>query len=77
MKQHCIVPIAAFTAQGDMDRLDVALKAGLDAGLSVNEIKEVLVLKTKVGPKQGQRAADELKIVLGQKDLAASAQDGL
>lgn len=42
-KQQAIVPIASFTASGDMQRLKQALDAGLDAGLTVNEIKEVLV----------------------------------
>ena len=42
-KQQSIVTIAAFTASGDMDRLTPALHEGLDAGLTVNEIKEVLV----------------------------------
>jgi len=42
-KQQGIIPIAAFTADGDIDRLKPALNQGLDAGLSVNEIKEVLV----------------------------------
>jgi len=42
-KQHSIIPIAAFTATGDLDKLRPALHAGLDAGLTVNEIKEILV----------------------------------
>lgn len=42
-KQQSIIPIAAFTAEGDMNRLKLALNQGLDAGLTVNEIKEVLV----------------------------------
>ena len=42
-KQQCIIPIAAFTAEGDINRLKPALNQGLDAGLTVNEIKEVLV----------------------------------
>lgn len=42
-RQQGIVPIAAFTADGDIDRLKPALNQGLDAGLSVNEIKEVMV----------------------------------
>ena len=42
-KQQGIVTIAAFTAKGDMDRLKTALNGGLDAGLKVNEIKDVLV----------------------------------
>lgn len=42
-KQQSIVPIAAFTANGDMERLKTVLNEGLDAGLTVNEIKEILV----------------------------------
>ena len=42
-RQQCIIPIAAFTADGNIDRLKSALNQGLDAGLTVNEIKEVLV----------------------------------
>jgi 4-carboxymuconolactone decarboxylase len=42
-KQHSIIPIAAFTANGDMEKLRTALHEGLDAGLTVNEIKEILV----------------------------------
>jgi len=42
-KQQKIVTIAAFTANGDLDKLKAALNEGLDAGLTVNEIKEVLV----------------------------------
>ncbi len=42
-KQQSIVPIAAFTANGDMEKLKTALNEGLDAGLTVNEIKEILV----------------------------------
>lgn len=42
-KQRAIIPIAAFTANGDPDRLKTALNEGLNAGLTVNEIKEILV----------------------------------
>lgn len=42
-KQRSIVTIAAFTAQGDMEKLNSALHEGLHTGLTVNEIKEVLV----------------------------------
>ena len=42
-KQHSIIPIAALTANGDLVKLRPALHAGLDAGLTVNEIKEILV----------------------------------
>jgi len=42
-KQENIVTIAAFTANGDLQKLKTALNEGLDAGLAVNEIKEILV----------------------------------
>ncbi len=42
-KQQSIIPIAAFTANGDMAKLRTALNEGLEAGLTVNEIKEILV----------------------------------
>lgn len=43
LRQQNIVPIAAFTAGGELDRLVPALNKGLDEGLSINEIKEVMV----------------------------------
>ncbi|MCX2740116.1 carboxymuconolactone decarboxylase family protein [Pontibacter anaerobius] len=42
-KQQAIIPIAAFTASGDLDSLKGALHNGLDAGLTINETKEVMV----------------------------------
>ena len=42
-KQRSIVPIAAYTAIGNLQHLKPALNEGLDAGLTINEIKEVLV----------------------------------
>lgn len=42
-KQQHIVSIAALTAKGDLQKLSPALHAGLEAGLTVNELKEVLV----------------------------------
>jgi 4-carboxymuconolactone decarboxylase len=42
-RQRAIIPIAAFTANGDLAQLKTALNEGLDAGLTVNEIKEILV----------------------------------
>ncbi|ABQ28513.1 (R)-mandelonitrile lyase [Geotalea uraniireducens] len=42
-KQENIVTIAAFTASGDLQKLKTALNDGLDAGLTINEIKEILV----------------------------------
>lgn len=42
-KQRCIVSIASLTAKGDLVSLKPALETGLEAGLTVNEMKEVLV----------------------------------
>lgn len=42
-KQQSIIPISAFTANGDLEKLKIALEDGLAAGLTVNEIKEILV----------------------------------
>jgi len=43
LQQQAIIPIAAFTADGDIDRIKPAFNKGLDAGLTVNKIKEFLV----------------------------------
>lgn len=42
-KWENIAVIAANTAKGDIPKLKAGLNAGLDAGLTVNEIKEVLI----------------------------------
>lgn len=42
-REISIVPIAAYTAQGNEQALKKALVEGLNNGMTVNEIKEVLV----------------------------------
>lgn len=42
-KQQSIIVISAFTANGNLEKLQTALNQGLNAGLTVNEIKEILV----------------------------------
>jgi alkylhydroperoxidase/carboxymuconolactone decarboxylase family protein YurZ len=42
-KEQSIITIAAFTANGDLEKLKSALNSGLDAGLTINEIKEILI----------------------------------
>jgi alkylhydroperoxidase/carboxymuconolactone decarboxylase family protein YurZ len=42
-KRQAIVPIAALTAKGDLEALKRTIGAGLDAGLSINEIKEIQI----------------------------------
>jgi 4-carboxymuconolactone decarboxylase len=43
LKQQKVLAIAAFTANGDMENLIRVLNEGLDSGLTVNEIGEVLL----------------------------------
>lgn len=42
-KQHAIISVAAFTASGELKKLETALNEGLNAGFTVNELKEVLI----------------------------------
>jgi 4-carboxymuconolactone decarboxylase len=42
-KQQSIVTIAAFTANGNLAKLNPAIHEGLDAGLTISEVKEVIV----------------------------------
>jgi alkylhydroperoxidase/carboxymuconolactone decarboxylase family protein YurZ len=42
-RQQAIVPIAAFAAAGDMAKLNAALNQGLDAGMTVSDVGEILV----------------------------------
>jgi 4-carboxymuconolactone decarboxylase len=42
-KQQHIIRIASFTTKGNLEKLKIALADGLNIGLTVNEIKEVLV----------------------------------
>jgi len=42
-QKRAIIPIAAFTASGNLFQLEKALSSGLNAGLTVNEIREILV----------------------------------
>lgn len=43
LKQKAIIPVAAFTASGDIEKLKPALVKGLETGLTVNELKEVQI----------------------------------
>jgi 4-carboxymuconolactone decarboxylase len=42
-KERSIISISALTAKGDLSKLKTQLNAGLEAGLTVNQIKEVIV----------------------------------
>lgn len=43
LRQYNLAAISALTATGNMESLKVQLGSGLDAGLTINEIKEALV----------------------------------
>lgn len=43
LQEQSIISISALTAKGNLDKLKTALNIGLEAGLTVNEIKEILV----------------------------------
>ena len=64
-KQKTIPLIAAFTATSDMPKLNEALNQGLDAGMTINEAKEVLVqLYAYAGfPKSLNALGELLKVV--------------
>lgn len=68
-KQQAIPLIASFMAASDTARLNTALNQGLDAGLTVNEAKEVLVqLYAYVGfPKSLNALGELLKVVEERK----------
>jgi len=83
-KQQAIVTIAAFTAQGNMKQLQVALDNGLNAGLSISEIKEILVqLYAYAGFPRSLNALQNFMAVLkerqqkGIKDEPGKAPDPL
>ncbi len=42
-KEKSIITISSLTAKGDLDKLKTELNTGLESGLTINEIKEVLV----------------------------------
>jgi alkylhydroperoxidase/carboxymuconolactone decarboxylase family protein YurZ/quinol monooxygenase YgiN len=41
--EESVISISALTAAGDLEKLKIQLNSGLDAGLTINEIKELLV----------------------------------
>lgn len=68
LRQQRTVAISALTATGDMRHLSEALSAGLDAGLTVNEIKEILVqLYAYAGFPRSLNALSAFKRVLEER----------
>jgi 4-carboxymuconolactone decarboxylase len=77
-RQQAIPPIAAFMSVGDMPKLNAALNQGLDAGLTVSEVKEVLVqLYAYVGFPRSLNALGELmKVVEARKQRGIKDAQG-
>jgi alkylhydroperoxidase/carboxymuconolactone decarboxylase family protein YurZ len=70
-EQQSIISIAAITAKGDLVLLKPALNKGLEAGLSINEIKEVLVhLYAYCGFPRSIRGLQTFMEVLGERKAA-------
>jgi 4-carboxymuconolactone decarboxylase len=67
-RQQSLVTISALTASGDLEKLKVLLNNGLDAALTINEIKEALVqLYAYCGFPRSLNALNTLKSVLDDR----------
>lgn len=67
-EQQSIATISALTATGDLENLKTQLNTGLDAGLSINEIKEVLTqLYAYCGFPRSLNAINIFKAVLDER----------
>jgi len=72
-KQQSIVKISAFTAKGDLLQLQNALNDGLNAGLTINEVKEIIIqLYAYTGFPRSLNALQTFMVLLkerAQKDI--------
>ena len=77
-RQQAIAPIAATAAAGNMAGLTTALNQGLDAGLTINEAKEVLTqLYAYAGFPRSLNALGELmKVVEARRQRGIQDVDG-
>lgn len=67
-RRQAIAPIAAFAAAGDMERLITALNQGLDAGMSISDVREILVqLYAYAGFPRSLNALGQLMKVLASR----------
>lgn len=67
-QEQSLVTISALTATGDLDKLKIQLNNGLDAGLTINEIKEALVqLYAYCGFPRSLNALNTFKTVLDER----------
>ncbi|AYH48437.1 carboxymuconolactone decarboxylase [Dickeya fangzhongdai] len=77
-RQQAIPLIAAYMASSQMEKLNAALNQGLDAGLTINEAKEILVqLYAYTGFPRSLNALNELmKVVETRKQRGISDVEG-
>lgn len=77
-RQQAIPLIAASMASSQMDKLNAALNQGLDAGLTINETKEILVqLYAYTGFPRSLNALNELmKVVEARKQRGVEDVEG-
>lgn len=69
-KEQSLVKISASTAIGNLEALKIQLNNGLDAGLTINEIKEALVqLYAYCGFPRSLNAINTFKAVLDDRNL--------
>ncbi len=78
LRQQSIIPIAAFAAAGDIARLNTALEQGLDAGLAINEAKEILVQAYAYAgfPRSLNALGELMKVVEARKQRGAQDKQG-
>lgn len=77
-KEQATIAISAFTAKGEMDRLKVSFIDGLEAGLSINEIKEIAAhLYAYVGFPRSLNAQNLfMEVVKSRKDAGKKDIEG-
>lgn len=68
-KQQAIISISAVTAKGDLSKLEVELNKGLNAGLTVNQIKEAIMhLYAYAGFPRSLRGLQTFIIVMDKRE---------
>lgn len=67
-QQQSLAAVSALTATGDLENLKIQLNNGLDAGLTINEIKEALVqLYAYCGFPRSLNGLNTFKLVLDER----------
>ena len=75
-KENTIVDIGAWTARGEQDKLGAAFKAGFEAGLTLNEAKELVgQLYAYCGFPRALNAAGTLQRVVESSKLKVESSD--